>query len=197
MTIEQTAKICHEVNRALCAAAGDDSQPSWENAPDWMKQSVITGIKYALDNPDATPEQQHEAWAKHKTEQGWVYGEVKDADKKTHPCLKPYAELSFQDKVKDHTFRAIVFSCPIFTVNQPYKTRGEELVRPAFNPSKFPVVDAIKEQTTTLIDFLQEQINAQDKSDPKAGERIAEYTLAIRDIHRGSMQAVSAATFGL
>lgn len=43
-----------------------------------------------------------------KVNDGWVYGEVKDADKKTHPCIVPYNELPEFQKKKDHLFIAIV-----------------------------------------------------------------------------------------
>ena len=45
-----------------------------------------------------------------KINDGWVYGEVKDAEKKTHPCIVPFEELpEFQQK-KDALFCAIVDS---------------------------------------------------------------------------------------
>lgn len=46
----------------------------------------------------------HEVWAKSRVEQGWTYGEVKDSNKKTTPCLVPYEELSEEEKDYDrHT----------------------------------------------------------------------------------------------
>lgn len=108
LTVEDTARICHEVNRALCIAAGDHSQVEWASAAEWQRESAIKGVRFALDNPDATPEHQHDAWSADKLAAGWVYGSVKDAEAKTHPCLVPYADLPFEQRVKDHAFRAIV-----------------------------------------------------------------------------------------
>jgi len=34
MSREESARIAHEINAAFCAALGDFSQPTWENAPD-------------------------------------------------------------------------------------------------------------------------------------------------------------------
>lgn len=46
----------------------------------------------------------HEVWAKSRMEQGWIYGEVRDDEKKTHPCLVPYDELPETEKDYDrHT----------------------------------------------------------------------------------------------
>ena len=80
------AKTCHEVNRAYCHSIGDDSQPSWENAPEWQKKSAIAGVKYILTNPDAKPSDSHDSWLSTKKADGWKYGPVKDPEKKEHPC---------------------------------------------------------------------------------------------------------------
>lgn len=45
---------------------------------------------------------------KEKIEDGWVYGDEKDTEKKTHPCLVPYEELPEFQKKKDALFQAIV-----------------------------------------------------------------------------------------
>lgn len=107
-SVAAIAMVAHEVNRAYCAGTGDTSQPSWEDAPEWQKASAMAGVQMHLANPDATPEQSHESWLAQKLADGWVYGEVKDAEKKEHPCVKPYAELPEAQKVKDYLFRAVV-----------------------------------------------------------------------------------------
>jgi len=45
---------------------------------------------------------------KEKEEAGWKYGEVKDPDKKEHPCFVSYEELPEQQKVKDALFVGVV-----------------------------------------------------------------------------------------
>jgi len=108
MNIVNIAKIAHEVNRTYCIEIGDNSQPSWENAPEWQKKSAISGVNYHLDNSNSKPEDSHNSWLKEKEEDGWSYGKVKDAEKKTHPCYVPYEELPLEDKVKDSLFISIV-----------------------------------------------------------------------------------------
>lgn len=108
--IEFIAKLCHEVNKAYCESIGDNSQSSWLDAPQWQKDSAINGVKFHLDN-EATPEQSHENWLKQKENEGWVYGEVKNVEKKTHPCYRPYNELPESQKSKDYIFKAIVKIC--------------------------------------------------------------------------------------
>ena len=35
MKVEQIAQVAHELNKAYCESLGDNSQPSWEDAPEW------------------------------------------------------------------------------------------------------------------------------------------------------------------
>lgn len=100
------ARAAHEANRAWCLAHGDHSQPSWEDAPDWQKESAIEGVKGVLRGN--TPEQSHESWLAHKRAEGWVYGPVKDPAKKEHPCMVPYAELPPEQRAKDSIFVGVV-----------------------------------------------------------------------------------------
>ena len=102
------AKVCHQANRAWCASNGDLSQPDWEDAPDWQIQSAIAGVVFRISNPDAGPDAMHNNWRKDKFADGWVYGDVKDAENKTHPCLVPFEELPLFQQKKDKLFSAIV-----------------------------------------------------------------------------------------
>lgn len=43
----------------------------------------------------------HEVWAAGRTEEGWVYGEARNDEKKETPCLVPYEELSEIEKDYD------------------------------------------------------------------------------------------------
>ena len=111
---EAVARVCHEVNRAYCQALGDNSQPPWDEAPDWMKSSAATGVGYHLNNPNAGPEASHELWMAEKVATGWKFGPVKDAEKKEHPCMVPFDELPKEQQAKDYIFRAVVHSLAAF-----------------------------------------------------------------------------------
>lgn len=106
--ILKAAKAAHEINRIYCEALGDNSQPKWEDAPDWQKESIVTGINFILNNPDAGPDSQHICWLEEKRKDGWVYGEIKDPEKKTHPCMVEYDELPVSQRIKDMLFGATV-----------------------------------------------------------------------------------------
>lgn len=104
------ARVCHEVNRAYCQSLGDDSQKPWEEAPEWQRQSAINGVAFHLGKTGSTPRDSHENWCAVKRGAGWIYGETKDAEKKTHPCLVPYDDLPPAQRAKDSIFVAIVRS---------------------------------------------------------------------------------------
>lgn len=104
----QVARATHEMNRLYCQFIGDYSQVPWPSAPAWQRNSAIAGVKAVLDGTATTHEEQHELWMEHKLAEGWTYGEVKDAERKTHPCMVPFAELPASQRVKDKIFRAVV-----------------------------------------------------------------------------------------
>ena len=43
----------------------------------------------------------HEVWAASRVKEGWVYGDNRDNEKKTTPCLVPYEELPEFEKDYD------------------------------------------------------------------------------------------------
>lgn len=105
---EWIARACHEVNRAYCAAIGDLSQPTWEEAEQWQRDSAIMGVKATIAHPGGTPEDSHALWLAHKEAEGWTYGPKKDPALKQHPCMVAYDQLPLEQRVKDHLFIAVV-----------------------------------------------------------------------------------------
>lgn len=105
--IRRIARVAHEVNRAYCASIGDLSQPAWEDAPHWQRASAELGVSFHL-NGDHGPEASHESWMRQKLADGWRYGEVKDPEAKTHPCMVPFDQLPREQQAKDYLFRAVV-----------------------------------------------------------------------------------------
>lgn len=104
------ARVCHEVNRAYCQALGDTSQPPWDDAPQWQRDSAVAGVVFVANNPAAGPSASHDSWLEQKLERGWRWGEVKNPDAKEHPRMVPYQDLPVEQRAKDHIFRAIVLA---------------------------------------------------------------------------------------
>jgi hypothetical protein len=108
MNNNQIAQVCHEANRAYCAAIGDSSQKPWVEAEEWQRDSAIKGVAFAKQNPDAPASAQHDAWLADKIKAGWKYGPVKDPTKKEHPCCVSYEQLPIEQRRKDALFKAVV-----------------------------------------------------------------------------------------
>jgi hypothetical protein len=102
------AEMCHEINKAYCEVYEDFSQVPWDQTPENIKQSAVDGVMYKLMNPEATSEDMHNNWMLFKQKDGWVYGETKDSEKKTHPCMVPYKELPAMQRAKDALFSTVV-----------------------------------------------------------------------------------------
>jgi hypothetical protein len=116
--IEQVARVCHEANRAYCETLGDNSQPTWSEAPDWQRDSARNGVKFHFAQHAAgvepPPSASHDSWLAQKRAEGWKFGPVKDAAKKEHPCFVPYDELPLDQRRKDYIFAAI---CKAFVMS--------------------------------------------------------------------------------
>lgn len=106
--VEAIAAVCHDANRRYCLSLGDDSQPAWEDAPEWQRASAISGVRFHLDNPDAGPDASHENWRREKQAAGWVHGPTKDPEARTHPCMVPFEDLPPEQQNKDRLFLSIV-----------------------------------------------------------------------------------------
>lgn len=107
-TDEEIARVIHAANRAMQDIQGDDS-PSlpWFWEPRDVRAVVLNGVARTRSG-DVTAEQHHHAWCIDKAKNGWVYGEVKDPERKTHPCLLPWEHLPPYQQDKSRLFIAIV-----------------------------------------------------------------------------------------
>jgi len=105
--LDAIARVCHEVNKAYCEALGDNSQPTWEDAPAWQRESARMGVDLHLMGIFG-PEASHISWMNQKLEDGWTYGPVKDPEAKQHPCMVPFDQLPREQQAKDYIFRAVV-----------------------------------------------------------------------------------------
>jgi hypothetical protein len=104
-TKEQIAVVIHEANRAIQKVMGQPIDPPWEEA-DWRQKSTLESIE-AMERGEVDFEEQHERWLTERTDEGWAYGPVKDADKKTSPLLLSWDNLPEQEKAKNYVRLAI------------------------------------------------------------------------------------------
>lgn len=96
--------LIHEAVKALNDAHNEYTIP-WEA----NKASVCAGIERLLGKDgNESFEDNHNAWMAYKYAEGWVYGETKSAEAKTHPCLVPFLSLPPIQQAKDMIFSGIV-----------------------------------------------------------------------------------------
>jgi len=109
LTPEEIAQITHSANRSYQILLGEDPAEHWCQCSDELKASVIDGVNHVLENSNCSPGELHQNWVEFKTSQGWVFGDVKDAEAKTHPCLLPFKDLPEAQQRKDYLFMGIIF----------------------------------------------------------------------------------------
>lgn len=132
--LDSIARVCHEVNRAYCQALGDDTQPTWEGAPEWQRASARMGVDLHLAG-DFGPEASHLSWMQQKLDEGWRWGPTKNPDAKEHPCMVPFAELPREQQAKDFIFRAVVHALrPQPSTDSSIETSEREASAPASKP---------------------------------------------------------------
>ena len=133
------AIVAHEANRSFCRALNDFSHQPWEQAPEWQRTTVLRGVEFHLANPEAGPEASHEAWRAEKLADGWVYGAVKNAEEKTHPCLVDFDQLPLEQQLKDVLFRNIVHAlAPLVPVVAVVPDGGEAATTTDTDPPPIP-----------------------------------------------------------
>lgn len=108
MTIEDIAAVCHAANRQFRLGLGDEPGPTWDEADDDLRESAIAGVAGVIRIPGLTPSWSHQGWLCYKYEHGWRPGPVLDREKKIHPNLVPFEELSKEEQAKDVLFLTIV-----------------------------------------------------------------------------------------
>ena len=108
--VERIAEHAHEANRCYCITVGDFSQAAWQDTPENIKASARAGVLAVVAEPGLTPADLHQKWFDFKVADGWVYGDIKDLEAKTHPCMVSYDELPEFQRSKDLIFSNLVKS---------------------------------------------------------------------------------------
>lgn len=70
-------------------------------SPKPIDTSEITLPDELLELTERIAENVHDVWAVGRIAEGWIYGEIKDSEKKTTPLLVPYSDLPESEKEYD------------------------------------------------------------------------------------------------
>jgi hypothetical protein len=106
---ERRAWFVYEAARYAAAAALAPIVPEpWEAREDDFRAQFIDVIdRQSGPDRNMSPEELHEDWVRAYEVLGWVYGPVRDREKRIHPDMVPYAELGQLERDKDAVFVAL------------------------------------------------------------------------------------------
>ena len=92
MTITEIAELCHELNRLIARAAGNEQEPPWAEVSrdDYFK--TIDRVAFFACCADS-PQEYHDRWASARIKNGWKWGLDFDPVEKTDPELIPFVEM--------------------------------------------------------------------------------------------------------
>lgn len=152
---------------AYASHLGEDYPTSWDSAPDYVRDSVINGVEFLLENEAADAAASHENWMKFKLEDGWKVGAEKDGRAKTHPALVEFSKLPPEQQFKDVLFVTVVRGAAASLA------AGVETADEKGNDDAADQIAALEEQVRTLT----EELAAAQKAEASANR-------AARAVHR-------------
>ncbi|ADQ53088.1 conserved hypothetical protein [Aeromonas phage 65] len=85
-----------------------DTDTLWKDEPEKVKRVWTKHVNYIIDHPDSDSQTVHNLWRTYKNGQGWIFGEEKSTEDKTHPCLVPYEKLHEIEHMKYFIFMETV-----------------------------------------------------------------------------------------
>ena len=106
---ERRAEFVYNAARLAAIASKAPIVPDqWAEREDAFKKQFLDVIERQCgENRSMSPEELHGSWMQSYLAMGWVYGEVYDREKKTHPDLVPYSKLGQLERDKDAVFVAL------------------------------------------------------------------------------------------
>ena len=106
---ERRARFVYEGARlaALGAKAPIVPDPWEEREQQFVIQFLEVIERQCGPQRSSSPEELHGSWMQAYVEMDWVYGDVYDRDKRTHPDMVPYAQLGQLERDKDAVFVAL------------------------------------------------------------------------------------------
>ena len=106
---ERRAWFVYEAARLAAEAAAAPIVPEpWDQRDQAFRAQFRDVIERQMgESRSRSPEELHGSWMQAYFNMGWVYGEARDPEAKTHPDLVPFADLQRQEQDKDAVFVAL------------------------------------------------------------------------------------------
>lgn len=103
---ERRAIFVYEGARLHASAIGAPIVPEPWGQREVAFRTQFLAVIDAQMGPDRSddPEALHNSWWEAYERMGWRYGPVRDPEAKTHPDMVPFADLGFEEQIKDEVF---------------------------------------------------------------------------------------------
>ena len=99
MFVYEAARIENE-----CANRPINPEP-WGCRDEGFRKNMVRAVaRQCGPNRLTSPKKLHDAWVVAYKKLGWVYGSVRDVEKKTHPDMVPFDNLGRKEQEKDWVF---------------------------------------------------------------------------------------------
>ena len=106
---ERRAEFIYDGARLAAIAANAPIVPElWtDREEDFKEQFRKVIFKQCSDARETDPARAHQTWMDEYFRMGWVYGKIRNTEKRTHPDLVPFDELEQREQDKDAVFLAL------------------------------------------------------------------------------------------
>lgn len=108
LTIENMARVVHDVNRAFHASYGL-GQPLWDDLTPEGQEDLIQCVFAHIEDDDMSVMEVHDAVFEALSKDGWTLGPP-DREKKQRPDCAPWSELHQQWKTHAFIVRGTIFA---------------------------------------------------------------------------------------
>ena len=99
ITVDAVARIVHNAQRDLGYWLEDPYPPEpYDALPEEQRRPVQSLVRLIIGG--YPPEYVQEMWIESMKEKGWDWGEEKDPNRKTHPCITGFEELPLWERKK-------------------------------------------------------------------------------------------------
>ena len=106
--IDDIAYAAHDAVKAWARSQGDYSHDIWSNCSYEYKTRMRNGVVARLENPDESPEANHDRWLEANARDGWKWGPVRDEVKLENPAFVPYSDLPADFRKRNDIFMGVV-----------------------------------------------------------------------------------------
>jgi hypothetical protein len=110
--LERAAITAHEVWAAFTRFSQGRDTDKWVDLCDASRDSTRHDVRLIINGVVSSPKELHIHWMGVLRGNGFSYGPRLDPEKRKHPCMRAYEELSSEDRCKNvllfETIKAVV-----------------------------------------------------------------------------------------